>query len=744
MSITVAKRRMVSDTSKSRMSLLMLSLTVSAAALCLPSVALANEADAEQEATPSNSSARPPAEVSGSGMGGEIVVTARRRSESLQDVPLSVSAFGTQQLETQNAGNLRDLQHSIPSLQYSERGVLQTELTIRGVGGDSRNIGIDSGVGMYIDGVYIPRTSGFNSDLAEVAQLEVLRGPQGTLFGKNTIGGVVNITTKKPTEELEGMVYASYGNYNAMRIRGALSAPITDKLFAKVTVSTWDRDGYVFNTVDKLDYMNENRRGARLQLRYLASDRLEINVNADVTKDRTRTLQSQPGSPAGAAAPYFTGNRYQISADHDNIADRDMWGASITADYTLENDMKLTYIGAHREIDIFVKSDIDQLPIDVFHSEKFTDTVNMESHELRLVSPGTGSLRYVAGLYYYNQDGGAERRIFINNNALAVVNFFQAKTESYAGYLNVDYDILPGLTATGGVRYTYEKKKGSLFQERPGLNYNYNDLKRSDKNISWTGSLAYKISPDLTTYATVSRGFKSGGFNLEGPGLPNIPASALTFGPEKVTSYEVGLKGRLFDAIRFSLSGFHLIYKDKQVVQLVPAGPIVNIQVTNAGAARMNGVEAEVSFSPFQGFDLSGNFSHLDTKYTSFPNAATVNGGLVSFTGNRVERAPKYTASGQAVYRFNAGPGTVQISGSASYTGDTHLQPDNSPATFQKGYLQFDGRVSYELPNGLTLAVWGKNLANKDYAIFQRFFAGLNQVTYGEPRTYGVEARYRF
>jgi iron complex outermembrane receptor protein len=718
-----------------------------ASALAAALVATTAFSASAQTADPTSKPANVRADVPADGDSKDIVVTARKRNELLQNVPLSVSVFGAAQLEKKNINSLRDLQHSIPGIQYSERGVLQTELTIRGVGGDSRNIGIESGVGMYVDGVYVARTSGYNSDLAEVEHIEVLRGPQGTLFGKNTIGGVINITSKKPSDKLEGMINASYGNYNALLLQAAVSVPVTDKLFTKVTFASWNRDGYIHNIYDDQDYQNENRRGGRIQLRYVANDQLEFNLSADITKDRTRTALSQVGSAAGAAKPYFNGDQFQMDADQQNSNRRDMWGTSLTANYTLNNDMSLVYIGAYRKIDVLVYSDIDQLPVDLFHSGPFTDNSKTISQEIRLVSPSSGRLRYVAGLYYYNEKATGQRFIYINGSlASGIVNDAGATTNSVAGYLNADYDIFDRLTASGGLRYTYEDKKGRFYQARTGLNYDLDNLKDIDKNLSWTGSLTYKITPRLSTYGSISKGYKSGGFNLDTIAAPNLSASDLTFKPESVLNYEIGLKGRVNNWLRFSLAGFHAIYKDKQVAQLVTTGggSFPSVQVTNAGKARINGIEVEATFTPYKGLDLTTSMSRLNAKYTSFDRAALVNGAYVSYTGNNIERTPKWTASAGAEYRFALGTGTLSFGGNASYSGDVDLEPDNLPANFQKGYTLFDAHVAYEMANGITVSLWGKNLSQKEYRIFSRQFAGLDQVTYGEPRTFGVEARMRF
>jgi len=673
---------------------------------------------------------------------GEVVVTARRRAESLQDVPVSVTALDQAQLETSGIASLRDLGAQMPGVNFTERSNLNTQLTIRGVGGDARNIGIEAGVGMYVDGVYVPRTSGYNSDLAEISQIEILRGPQGTLFGKNTIGGVINITTRQPSDSFEGSGYASYGNYNALRTQASVSGPLGEGFSARLTVATYDRDGYIHNLFDGRDVNDENRRGARLQLRYQPSDALTFNLSADVTRDRRVTLQTQMGSAAGAAAPYYTGDRFTANSDQPNDDHRDMWGTSLSADYETGSGITLTSITAYRKIDVSVSSDIDQLPINLVNSNPVTDFVRMTSQEFRITSPGDGPFRYVGGLYYYHQRGTALRRIFFGGSlANGRVNQALAITNSYAGYLNADYDLAPGLTLNGGLRYTYERKRGTyLVIATPALSYNFDNLRRKDENLSWTASLTYRINPNLTTYATASRGFKSGGFNLDTISAVNLLASDLIFAPESVTNYEIGLKGSLFDRkLRFSLSAFRMNYNDKQVAQLIStsASPLTSVQVTNAGKARIEGFEAEATLRPLAGLTLTANASYLDAKYTRFDY------GALSFKGNRIEFAPDWMAGLQAEYRFGLGKGEVFLVGSANYMGNLYLQANNQPGFYEPGYTLFNARAGYET-GPITIALWGKNLTQKEYRTYARVFNGLDQAVYGEPRTYGIEMRYRF
>ena len=602
--------------------------------------------------------------------GADIVVTARRRSELLQDVPISISAFDTSALENRSVNTFADLQHLIPSLHYVERGNLQTELTIRGIGGDARNAGIDSGVGMYVDEAYVPRTSGYNADLADIAQVEVLRGPQGTLFGKNTIAGVINITTKKPGDQVEGSFYASYGNYNAIRTKASVATPLGSGLSAKVTVATWDRDGYIYNRQTDEYFNNEDRRGGRLQLRYNPDAALDVNLSVDATRDRRLGVLNQIGSAAGAAAPYFTGNRFIMAADQRNSDSRDMWGATLGVDYVLPNDMAIKSIGAYRSINILVYSDIDQTPLDTFHSGPFTDITEMYSQELRLISAPDKAIRYVVGLFYYHQEVESDRNVFING-ARAVTQNTSAYTDSYAAYTNVDVDLSSSMTFTGGLRYSVDKKSGQFDQvRRPNLDYSL-PLRRKDNNISWTTSLLYKINPRLSAYATGSRGFKSGGFNLDPPSATGLIAQDFNFLPEKVTNYEIGIKGRPLDWARLSLSAFFIDYTNKQVVQITsPAQSNFPIAlVTNAGQAEIKGMEADVTITPLPGLTVGGTLSYLDAKYTNFQNAALVAGQFVSYTGNRIERTPRWAWTANAEYRLPVRSGQVIVSGILSHQG---------------------------------------------------------------------------
>jgi len=677
-----------------------------------------------------------------------VVVTARRRTESLQNVPISIDVFSGQQLEDRHVTSVKDLVPYIPGIQYSDRGVSQTEITIRGVGGDARNPGLDSGVGVYIDGVYVPRTSGFNADLADIKRIEVLRGPQGTLFGKNTIGGVINIITEKPRDRTGGSVLVSYGNYNALRTQATLETPVASNLFAKATVSTSNAEGYLHNTYDGRDYNNQAHRAVRTQMRWLANDDLEVNVSLDGAIDSPRQVNNQVASPAGAAAAYYTGDPTRINANAVNSEHRDIWGGSVTADYTLPGDFVLTSISGARQIAIRQFSDIDMTPRELFHSGPFTDTSKMFSQEVRLVSPTQAAFRYVGGLYYFFSQNFGARDIWINN--AHVYDRARVQTQSYAGYVNADYDLTQALTATGGVRFTDELKHGSFLQTYQGnaaLAYAFPGMQREDTNTSWTAGLSYKVTPDLTGYGNVSRGFKSGGFNYDTLTAAGLTARNLTFKPETVTSYEIGVKGQVPEvAATYRAALFTLDYNNKQVsqfVQVAGAAAPTSI-VSNAGRARSQGFELETSIKPLPPLTLSGSVTYTNAVYRNFPAGAYANGAYVSYSGNHVERTPEFTASLGAEYRHPIDPGVIVAGITSTYVGEHYLQADNLSRNFEPGYVLLEARLGFESEQGWAVSVWGKNLLEETYRIYGRVFAGLDQAVYGEPMTLGADFRYKF
>lgn len=683
------------------------------------------------------------------GNGGEILVTARKRSESLLDVPISITAFSGADLEKSRMTSVQDIQNSVPSLQYSPRGDFNNQIYIRGVGGDARNIGIESGVSLYVDGVFAGRTAGYNQFLTNIAQVEVLRGPQGTLFGKNTTGGVINITTKRPSETTEGEVKASYGNYDAVELSGSFSGPITDNLFAGVMVAGAHRDGYIYNVVDQRKLQNVARRGGRVQLLWKAPFGADFYWTADRTTNNADLVLGQTAPPfTGIAAPYGDlTNRFQVAFDQENFSQMRTTGGSQTIDYTLDSGIVLTSITAYRSVYGNVFGDSDAQPIDTLHSGPFTDESDIFSQEVRVASPDRGPVRYVAGVYYADQSAYGDRKTYVSGSLPTGYSMTMGvDTQSIGLFANVDLHLVDRLTITGGVRYTSEKKDGYFHQISTGRNYQFDDLNRKDTDFSWTGSVNYRVTPDLSFYATASRGFKSGGFNLDAIALTNVQPESLYFDPEKLTNFEAGVKGKLFDGmVTFSADAFTDNFDNKQVARFVDVGGLPVNQISNAGKARIRGFEAEFSIRPDTLTTVNVNASHIDAKYTSFENAAVVNGAYVAYTGNVVEGAPAWGVNGSIDRRQPVSFGYLTAHAEVRYTGLTYFNPDNLVTNSQKPYTLANARVGFETEDGnLSVSLWGKNLFNKSYFTFARMAFGERLVYYGEPRFYGIEVIRKF
>lgn len=678
----------------------------------------------------------------------DILVTARKRSESLLDVPISISAFSGDQLVRAGINTVGDIQNSVPNLQYSVRGDLENQISIRGVGGDPRNVGTESGVSLYIDGVYAGRTAGYNQDLSNISQLEILRGPQGTLFGKNTTGGVINIITEKPSDTFKGQFRGSYGNYNALVLKGTVSGPLTGNLFAGITLSANTRDGYVRNLFDNRKLDDNDRRGGRLQLVWNSPAAINFYWTADHSTNTVDFALTQLVPPfAGSGLPYAGVNsRFVTSLDQSNMSRLNTTGATQTIDYQFGDGPSLTAVSAYRKTNILLYSDSDSLPIDTVHSGPFTDFSHFFSQEVRLASPDTGLIRYVVGGYYFHQKASAVRSVFVGGSLPA--GFFttaEVITDSIAGFANVDVHPTSTLTITGGVRYTSELKKGEFLQRNRTINYDFDDLRRRDNDVSWTGSVNFRPVESLSLYATASRGFKSGGFNVESLSVAGVSSQSRSFAPEKLLNYEIGAKGRALDGrLTFSASAFYDTFDNKQVSQFLGAVVPV-IQISNAGKARIKGFEVEAAVKPTSIFTVSGSVSRLYTRYLAFPDAARVNGVLVSYTGNKLENAPAWSADGAVDARAPISFGFLAARAEVRYTGNTYFQPDNAPGNLQKGYTLLQGRFGFETENGLTsVSLWGKNLTNKSYYVFSRFNGPNHQALYGEPRTYGVELIQKF
>lgn len=702
----------------------------------------------------------------------EIVVTARKRTESLQEVPISITAFTDETLERIAATELIDILHRTPNFYQPYLGEAKgTPPSIRGVLGTS-TAGADPAVGFYLDEVYLGNTVASSFDLFDLASLEVLRGPQGTLFGRNTIAGVINVRTKQPTEEFEGSIAATVGNYDDVRLRGYVSGPIAgDNLFGKVSVMYHDRDGFIDNeNTDHGDLRELHNWFIRSQLRYVVSDATEFTFSFDYRDVNQRgggykadgqNLFFSGVVPGTEHLFYDPGDPLEYSVNWDCCGEEDLeaWGVSLDVSHELPG-MEFRSITAYREHDYFSIFDTDLSP-NRWLSDGSPEEQSQFSQEFRLTSTTDNRLSWIAGLYYFQQDTLDLNFGRLESDLLTILGFppgfpdqlAQANgdqtADSYAAYVHLGYDLTERLELAVGGRVTHDEKDIDYFQSDPtgllGGGFAYTD---SDSWTEFTGdlTLSYQWTPDHMTYASIARGYKAGGFN-DGIGQADNPP----FDPEYVLSYEVGLKSSfLDDRMLFNVAAYYLDWKDIQVAGFRRGEDNSFRRVTgNFGEAESYGLEAETVLRPVEGLEFTATLGLMEGETETVSD-----NGLVS-TSNLV--GPDYTGSASALYEHDVGNhgslawyADVLVQGPNDLVPPTAVAPGAVEGAHQDSYALLNARVTFTTVDGRwSFSLWGKNLTDEVYKTQYFSFDGNTLLTpgalvLGEPRMYGADIRLNF
>jgi iron complex outermembrane receptor protein len=689
-----------------------------------------------------------PAEIS------ELVVTAQRVEENIQKVPIAVTAFSAATLERQSIESLQDIALRTPGFSAGAVDPIQSNLAIRGIGsafGISQNAGGDASVVVFVDGVYAGRGGTPDIDALSLERIEVLRGPQGTLFGKNTVGGLIQYVTRKPSNETSLRIEGELGNYNRRVLNARGNVPISDKVFLSLGGSLKLHDGYEFNETTHHDVDNEDLKTATAALRLLPTDNLDIVLAADFTD------QDQRGNPrhnicdrtfaAGVHCVGINPDPRVVDAFTDGYLRR--WLQTYRGEVNWTTPIGVvTSITAYRQVTLNFKTPFFSNPVNPPAQIESTETDHEKdkqfSQEVRLAFGGFDNrLKGQVGAYYLNEDNDRTEILqqdFPAPSITGVATYPQrVKGRSWAVFGQASFAITDALTATAGLRQTWEKKDGHFIGQKvsgPGLppplaaNYDVTGSK------SWNAltpryALDWQATKDALVYVSATRGFKSGGFQgIAGSAL----SQATPYDPEYAWSYEGGAKTQWLDnRLRLNLSVFQTDYKDLQVSSLVPLCCVV---VGNAATARIKGAELEWVIVPVEGLEIDGSYSRLDAKFTSFANGATAN-----YTGNVLPRSPKDKVHLGAQYTFDMqGWGLL---GRVDYTNQSKMYFDANNLSTQKqeGYINVDARVSVTSPDKRwELAVWGKNLTDELVATYVTAFAPYHQVLvpYAPPRTYGV------
>lgn len=669
-----------------------------------------------------------------------IQVTAQKRTQSIQEVPIAISAFGDDDLARTNSSDMSDLQYFTPNLMIADNGNTP-RIGIRGISDFSRNPGYDNRVSVYVDGIYAGRSGAANQSTLDIERVEVLRGPQGTLFGKNTVAGALSLTSRKPTEDFSGSIKIDVGNDDYLSVTGLINGTlIEDRLLAKLVVNDKQRDGYKTNihTGDDLDGLDEH--AARLQLRWLM-DKGEANIYVDSSKDKTARISYESVNDP------FAPEIFEIAVDGETFQSTETSGLGVNIDYSLPNDFELTSITGYRQTDVSTSDDEDYSAFDVAVIRTSEDSSHF-SQEFRLTSPFHDSYDYVLGLFYFDQSNesasaaiGGDK--FPNPNTSVSVPA-QVDVSSVAAFIHGNYRVSERWQLTGGLRYTYEEKSVDYnIRDTTGIftNGSLQD-ERDAENFSPKLGVNFFVNQDLMFYSGYSRGFKSGGWNVDFIST----FDKVSFDDEQVDSYELGMKSTLADGrIRFNAALYSANYSDFQVFQFVPldtGGTIISI--TNAAEVTAKGFETDVNWAATENITLWATYGYTDSSFDEFKDG----GGIgIHYDGNSTADAPKHTYSLGLEFRYPVGDlGELVASTNYSYRDEFYTNPNNLETNVVGAYDLINARIGIESNDGSwSLYAWGKNLSDaRDITEHSVSFLGIERASYLQPMRYGINFEYRF
>jgi iron complex outermembrane receptor protein len=690
---------------------------------------------------------------------GGVVVTARRRDEILQQVPLAVTVLDAAELSSRGAEDLTALGAAVPNLTIYPARAFSNAVTayIRGVGQSEPVWGVEPGVGIYVDDVYLARPQAALLDILDVERIEVLRGPQGTLYGRNTIGGAIKYITRPVDADFSGNVGILAGDYGRREFKGAVNLPMGDELGARVSFGSFDRDGFGKNLITGEDVSAKDTTVARLTTRWAPNDRLEVRMAYDIYRDDSGSL----GAKRLAINPYDplhtppNDSNFDVQSGMPNLDKSEVVGWSATIDWAINEQMRLKSISAHRHGDFRANADLDTLPQaidDVIRH--FWDQQSSQEFQWQWNSDRAHA---VTGLYLFDAD--AAGNVKTSTKGTFMVSTGVVKTESAALFSDLVWDFDNKMSLELGLRYTRERKTGTV------LNQGYTDATFTEPNgrvaADFTDStvfhspsprinLSYTPSEALMLYAQVSRGFKSGGYNIRA-NTRAAPEAALPFQDETVTAYEVGAKsGWLDDRLTLNASVFRYDYHDIQLSVFTSYdsngdGTKDSIfgDFKNAGRGTVNGAELEFAARTGEHLRWLGHVGYLDTGYSEFISA-----GVNIADTQRFTNAPRWTSGASAIAEFplkSAGMLVARVDG--NYQSKIYPTTDLSEFIAQDGYTLWNASLTWRSPsNKWQAALVGLNLTDKAYRItgWDAPLLGLRTAYYGPPKTVSASVTYFF
>jgi iron complex outermembrane receptor protein len=701
----------------------------------------------------------------------EVVVTATKRSVALQDLAGSANVLGADKLGPGGIQEVRDMQVDIPNLSLGDQFGF-ARVFMRGIGMTSIDIGGEGAVAFLQDGAIVPRPAAQLMGMFDLDQVEVLRGPQGTLYGRGATAGAINMVTAKPGKELGGYLSVTAGNYGLAQFKGAIDVPMGDALSMRLAGSLDSRDGYGNNIFTGSDINDRDASAYRATFVYDAGGPLTATLSAQYYEEDDNNYafsyfgQSEGSSiPVPFGVPILGGNTvgmvgggfYDINSDQEPINDRDGQLINLTIDYAFNDRWSLKSITSSQSMDRFLRDDLDSTDANLFGQNNYTEESDSFGQEL-ILNYSADRLDVLGGVMYFEEDLYGEVRVPLTNLCFLLApaacgtpvgdflnggNYLQdgdVDIEAWGAYVEANYSISDKWSVIAGLRYNYEERDGtgSFIFDAISLNVPTNQ-RESWNDLTPRITLQYSPNDNMLLYATYTEAFKSGVINTGSTSPP--------LDPETVDAFEVGLKGQnASGTLRYSVAAFFYDYQDMQISFVDETSTVSTV---NAAEAENSGIELEVDGSLGNGFAFDFYLTYLNAEYQEFFNGDYANGfAITDLSGNTLPNAPESTAKLGLTWEGAVGGGTLTVRGEAYYQDDVYFTEWNREDAYQKSYEQINASVDYSWNDQWLLSLWGRNLSDEEVMsnniITAPLYDSLRVGAVLPPRTYGATVTYQF
>ena len=701
----------------------------------------------------------------------EVVVTATKRSVALQDLAGSANVLGADKLGPGGIQEVRDMQVDIPNLSLGDQFGF-ARVFMRGIGMTSIDIGGEGAVAFLQDGAIVPRPAAQLMGMFDLDQVEVLRGPQGTLYGRGATAGAINMVTAKPGKELGGYLSVTAGNYGLAQFKGAIDVPMGDALSMRLAGSLDSRDGYGNNIFTGSDINDRDASAYRATFVYDAGGPLTATLSAQYYEEDDNNYafsyfgQSEGSSiPVPFGVPILGGNTvgmvgggfYDINSDQEPINDRDGQLINLTIDYAFNDRWSLKSITSSQSMDRFLRDDLDSTDANLFGQNNYTEESDSFGQEL-ILNYSADQLDVLGGVMYFEEDLYGEVRVPLTNLCFLLApaacgtpvgdflnggNYLQdgdVDIEAWGAYVEANYSISDKWSVIAGLRYNYEERDGtgSFIFDAISLNVPTNQ-RESWNDLTPRITLQYSPNDNMLLYATYTEAFKSGVINTGSTSPP--------LDPETVDAFEVGLKGQnASGTLRYSVAAFFYDYQDMQISFVDETSTVSTV---NAAEAENSGIELEIDGSLGNGFAFDFYLTYLNAEYQEFFNGDYANGfAITDLSGNSLPNAPESTAKLGLTWEGAVGGGTLTVRGEAYYQDDVYFTEWNREDAYQKSYEQINASVDYSWNDQWLLSLWGRNLSDEEVMsnniITAPLYDSLRVGAVLPPRTYGATVTYQF